>query len=374
MEKVEITVIGAGVVGLAVASELSCSSSGDILVMEKESSFGRGVSSRNSEVIHAGIYYPKDSLKALTCREGRELLYDFCIRNNIRHRKIGKLIVAITEEEEKDLEALFLQGGENGVEDLRLLSPAEIRKSEPHIAAKAAMYSPSTGILDTHVLMKRLAMNFESNNGQMAYHTELVGIDKLSEGFKVEVKESGGENFEFSTRILINAAGLGSDRIAAMAGLEKEAYKLKYCKGTYFRVHNNKAPFLKGLVYPVPKKSGAGLGIHAILDLGGGLRLGPDDEYVEKIDYDVGVFKKGLFYESARQFLPFLALEDIEPDMAGIRPKLQGPGEGFRDFIIKDEGENGLGGFINLIGIESPGLTCALSIALMVKKMAQRYL
>lgn len=368
MEKIEITVLGAGVIGLAAAAELSGAYK-DVFVIEKNSSFGQETSSRNSEVIHAGIYYPKDSLKTRTCIEGRHLLYEFCAKNNIGHKKTGKFIVAIDNSEVRDLKNLFKQGLENGVRDLRLLSRGELKEIEPQVEAQAAIYSPSTGILNSHDLMKTLVLQLESNSGQIAYNTEAIGIDRSKEGFEVTVSDAGKDTFKFSTRIFINAAGLNSDKIAGMAGLARDEYKLKYCKGDYFRAAQSRAKCINRLVYPVPKKDRAGLGIHATLDLAGSLRFGPDDEYVDKIDYNINASKAEIFYESIRKFLPFIKLEDLAPDMAGIRPKLQGPGEGFRDFIIKSESGNGLAGLINLIGIESPGLTGSLAIARMVKDM-----
>jgi len=370
MEKVDIVVVGAGVVGLAVAWELSKSNK-DVFIVEKNSGFGQEISSRNSEVIHAGIYYPKDSLKTRACIEGRRLLYEFCAKNNIPCKKTGKLIVAIDDKEIGDLENLFQQGLENGVEDLRLFSKDEIKEIEPAIHAVRAIYSPSTGILDTHGFMDNLALQFKAHNGEIAYNTELIGVDKAKEGFLVRVKDKTEGDFNFFTRIFINCAGLNSDKVAQMPGLLKEDYRLKYCKGDYFRVHNNKAKYISRLVYPVPKKERAGLGIHATVDLAGGLRLGPDDEYVQKIDYNIDETKKMLFFESVKRFLPFIELLDLAPDTSGIRPKLQGPGESFRDFIIKDERDNGLAGFINLIGIESPGLTATLSIARIVNDMVK---
>jgi len=217
--------------------------------------------------------------------------------------------------------------------------------------------------------MKNLALQFENKKGTIAYNSEVIGIDKIKGGFEVTVRDKSKEVFKFFTHILINSAGLNSDKIAAMIGLSKEEYKLKYGKGDYLRVSSGKAKLINRLVYPVPKRAGAGLGIHATLDLAGGLRLGPDDEYVEEVNYNVDKSKISIFYENIRSFLPFISLEDLSPDTAGIRPKLQGPQEGFRDFIIKDESENGLSGFINLIGIESPGLTSAFSIARRVKEI-----
>lgn len=368
MERADITIVGAGIVGLAVARELSGGHK-NIFVIERHDSFGQETSSRSSEVIHAGIYYPKNSLKAKTCVEGNRLIYEFSATHKIPHKRIGKLIVALDDSEMKELEALYKMGVDNGVRDLKLIFKDEMRKLEPRIRAEAAIYSPSTGIVDSHDLMKSLASEFKASGGEIAYDTELKGVDKTKDGFELAVKGQGSEEFRFSTRILVNSAGLDSSNVARMAGIGKGEYRLKYCKGDYFRVSNKKAKMIRRLVYPVPKKDRGGLGIHATLDLGGGLRLGPDDEYVERIDYNVDERKKSVFFNSAVKFLPFIELADLAPDISGIRPKLQGPSEDFKDYIIKEEAESGLDGFINLIGIESPGLTSALSIAKMVKAM-----
>ena len=358
-------------VGLAIAAELSKSYQ-DIFVLEKNVSFGQETSSRNSEVIHTGIYYPKDSLKASTCIEGRQMLYEFCIKNNVTHKKIGKLIVAIDRTETGDLERLFKRGLENGVSDLKLLNCEELKKLEPNLVAEAGIYSPSTGIISSHGFMQRLISLFKGQGGSIAYNTELKGVEKDREGFLLSVEDKTQGPFKFLSRTVINCAGLNSDKVAAIAGLEKEEYRLKYCKGAYFRAHNKRGGLINRLIYPVPKERAGGLGIHATLDLAGSLRLGPDDEYVKEIDYNIDSLKQRIFYESVRKFLPFIEFDDLSPDMVGIRPKLQGPKEPFRDFIIKDEADNGLKGFINLIGIESPGLTSSLSIARIVKKMIEK--
>ena len=370
MEEVNITIIGAGVVGLSVAAKLS-EGHKDIFIIERNSSFGQETSSRNSEVIHAGIYYPKDSLKAKTCVEGRRLLYEFCKDNNIPHRKTGKLIVAIDNNEIKYLEELYKNALDSGAGDLELLSKADIKRFEPYAQAEQAIFSPSTGILDTHSFMKKLAGLFQGQGGQIAYNTQISAIRRPGGGFEIVAQDRTGGEFRFISRILINCAGLDSDKIAAIAGLDKEEYKLKCCKGDYFRVHNSKAKFINRLVYPVPRKEGAGLGIHATVDLSGGLRLGPDDEYVEKINYDINPAKRQSFYESVRTFLPFVQLGDLSPDTSGIRPKLQGKSEPFRDFIIKEESESGFPGLINLIGIESPGLSSSMAIAEYVANLIQ---
>lgn len=368
MEKVNITIIGAGVIGLSVARELSKKEK-NIFVIERHDSFGQETSSRNSEVIHAGINYPKDSLKTKMCVEGNRLLYDFCGKNEVPYKKIGKLIVSLNEEETRDLHSLVKHGLDVGITDLRFLTKKEITGIEPNISAEAAVFSPSTGVIDTHSFMKTLSFQIKENGGSIAYNTELTGIEKNKEGFVLEVEDTKGDKFKFLSRTVINCAGLSSDKVSEMAGVNKSEYKLKYCKGDYFRVSASKSKLLNCLVYPVPKKERAGLGIHATLDMSGSLRLGPDDEYVKEIKYDINPSKAKVFYESVKKFLPFIDLNDLSPDTSGIRPKLQGPGEVFRDFIINDETKNGLPGFINLIGIESPGLTASLSIAKMVSNL-----
>jgi L-2-hydroxyglutarate oxidase LhgO len=369
--EIDITIVGAGVVGLAVAYELS-EDYKDIVILEKNNSFGQETSSRNSEVIHAGIYYPRDSLKTKTCIEGKVLLYEFCRKYNINHRRIEKLIVAIDGDEIQDIENLYKKGKANGVDDLRIISRDEVKKIEPDVESKGAVYSPSTGILDTHQFMKNLAWKLNDRGGQIAYETELIGIDKVKDGFKVRAINKREGEFYLQTRLLINCAGLNSDRVALMAGIEDKDYHIKYCKGDYFRVSSAKAKHINRLIYPVPKEKRAGLGIHATLDLSGSLRLGPDDEYVDKIYYDIAPEKAKVFYESVCRFLPFIELKDLSADTAGVRPKLQGPDDDFRDFLIKEESDKGLYGLINLVGIESPGLTASLSIARLVKDIVSK--
>ena len=370
MEKVNIVIIGAGVAGLSVAAELSRTHK-DIVMIERNPSFGQETSSRNSEVIHAGIYYPKDSLKLKTCLEGGALLYEFCEQNNISYKRLGKLIIAIDKNEMKDLEKLFLRGRENGVNGLIMLSESRVKKMEPRVNAEGAIYSPSTGIFDTHSFMKCLASSFEKNGGQVSYNTEVTAIAKMGSGYEITVTDSQEGGFTLYSNVVINCAGLNSDKVAAFAGLKKAEYKLKYCKGDYFRLSNSKGANIKHLIYPVPKEDGGGLGIHVTPDLSGSIRLGPDDEYVEKVNYKIDPSKAALFLKSVKTYLPFVELSDIYPDTSGVRPKLQGKDEGFRDFIIRHEDESGFPGFINLIGIESPGLTASLSIAKMVSDITK---
>jgi len=359
MEKIDITIIGAGVIGLAIGNEVS--KNRDVCIIEKNKTFGEETSSRNSEVIHSGIYYPKGSMKAIMCVEGKEMLYRLCKREGMPHRKIGKLIVATNSIEEKALEKLLKNGQENGVFDLRIISKQEIKQIEPHIEAVSALFSPSTGIIDSHSLMGYLAKRAEANGAIIAYNSRVVGIEKKGGEYILTIEEPNGR-FSFKSKIVINSSGLNSDKIAKLLGIDiiKSGYKLNFCKGEYFWVKGSKN-LVQRLIYPVPEDNG--LGIHITLDLQGRMRLGPNSRYVKEIDYSVDLEQKRVFYEKVVRFFPSLNYDDIMPDMAGIRPKLNGPDEGFRDFLIKDERDKGFEGFINLIGIESPGLTASLSIA-----------
>jgi len=361
--KADVLIIGAGVVGLAVAEELSKSSK-NVVVVERNKGFGRETSSRNSEVIHGGIYYPPGSLKARMCVRGRELLYKFCIENKIPHKKTGKLVVATDKEDVAALEELFSNAVKNGVPGLRILDGKEAGKMEPEISGTAALYSPETGIVDSHALMQRLNDRAKDNGAMIALDSEVIAID--GRGYDVTVEDADGTG-KISAGLVINCAGLDSDTVAAMAGIDikERGYELHYCKGQYFRVNQKKAARIKRLVYPVPEPKAVGLGIHATPDLGGGLRLGPDHEYlkIREKDYSVDESRRGDFFESAVRYMPFLEEEDIYPDTAGIRPKLQARGGDFRDFVIEEGSKLGLPGFINLIGIESPGLTASLAIA-----------
>lgn len=374
MEKVDITIIGAGIIGLAVSASVSRPGRA-VYILEKNMSFGQEASSRNSEVIHAGIYYPKDSLKAKTCAEGSRLIYEICERGSILYKKAGKLIVAGEKEELKKLEDLLQNGRENGVPGLEILSAKDVKDMEPNIRALAALYSPDTGIVDSHNLMRHFFQKAKAQGAEFAFRTEVRQIEKQGGGFKVGVGDADGTDFSFFTRTLINCAGLNSDIIAELAGIDikKENYILKFCKGEYFRVSADKSRLIKHLIYPVPDGRGVSLGIHATPDLGGGLRLGPDAQYIErsKANYDIDDSRKEHFSGAVNRFLPFIESADLAADTAGIRPKLQGPQDGFRDFIICHEEEKGLPGLINLIGIDSPGLTCAPSIAKYVRNIVE---
>ncbi len=372
MEKANITIVGAGIVGLAIA-EVLCQEYSNIIILEKNASFGQETSSHNSEVIHAGIYYPLASLKAKLCVEGKELLYQYCQEHNVRCKKLGKLIIATERSDIERLEDLCQQGIGNGVTDLKIITKEEVKKREPHIEAVAAIDSPSTGILDVMELMSCFVSEAKSRGVKIIYAAELERVEKDQHGFTLSIKDACEGMSRFSTQILINAAGLNADTVSSMAGVNNQEYKIKYCKGSYFTVGNAKGKNISHLIYPLPAAKSVSLGIHTALDVGGNLRLGPDAEYVDTIDYFVDASKRNKFYESVCSFLPFISEEDLTPDICGFRAKLQGQGEPFRDFIIHDETDNGAKGFINLVGIDSPGLTCALSIAYVVKKLVKPY-
>ncbi|MFA5074194.1 MAG: NAD(P)/FAD-dependent oxidoreductase [Nitrospirota bacterium] len=368
MDETTITIIGAGVVGLAVAAELShhCDS---IIVVDRQDSFGRETSSRNSEVIHSGIYYPEGSLKASLCVQGASQLYQVCEQHSIPFKKTGKLIVATDTAEIPILEQLLQKGSKNSVNNLVLLDKKETLKKERNVLAEAALYSPDTGIVDSHALMKFFYNKANAQGVLFAFDSELDTIRKEADGYLVGIKQDG---YQWKSKIIINCAGLDSDLVAQMAGIDihKSGYELTYCKGSYFSY--SKSSPVSMLIYPVPHEELVGLGVHATLDLGSRLRFGPDTEYIDRVlDYKVIENKKDAFYQGACKMISGLDREAFVPDMAGIRPKLQKKGEKTKDFIIRHEADKGLDGFINLVGIESPGLTSSVAIGKMVSKMVQ---
>lgn len=366
MEQVDITIVGAGVVGLAVAAELS---GREMIVVERHDGFGRESSSRNSEVIHAGIYYSRDFFKTSLCTEGRRMLYELCPREGIPLEKRGKLIVAIEEKDLSTIERLKKRAEENGVEGLRLLTASEIRRLEPEVRAVGGLWSSETGIIDSHALMSYLEKK-ASPDATFAYNCEVIGLERKGEGFLVTIRDADGESYQFGSEVVINAAGLGAEEVAKMAGIDTAAagYVIYPCKGEYFRVGGRKKLFSR-LVYPPPTE--ISLGLHTVVDLQGGMKLGPSAFYVNEIDYKVEEKNRENFYLKAKKYLPGLKLDDLSPDMAGIRPKLYRKGEAERDFVIRHEEDRGLPGLIDLVGIESPGLTAALAIGKYVAGMAE---
>jgi L-2-hydroxyglutarate oxidase LhgO len=367
----DLVIIGAGVVGLA-CSNIFSQKGLKTLVLEKNHSFGEETSSRNSEVIHAGMYYPKNSLKAKLCVEGNKLLFEWCVQNNVPFRKTGKFIIALTNDEIPQMENIYRRGRENGVENLQHCTLDFLEKSNLGVKAAAALWSPDTGIIDSHRLMESYIEIAKMNDCDFAFNHKVTGIENISDGYKIII-QSDEDIFEIQSNKVINSAGLYSDTIAELAGIdiEKNNYKLHFCKGHYFRIHSSKKHLASNLIYPVPQEDFAGLGVHVTVDMAGELKLGPDTLYLDdKIqDYYVPESLKFKFFESAFRYLKNLELDDISADQSGIRPKLQGKGEPVRDFIICEESEKGFPGFVNLIGIESPGLTASLAIAKYVEKL-----
>jgi L-2-hydroxyglutarate oxidase LhgO len=370
MADAAITIIGGGVVGLAIADELS-KHYAPLYILERNEKYGQETSSRNSEVIHAGIYYPHGSLKAKLCVEGKNILYELCARHGIPHQRITKIITAATKDELPALEKLYTHALGNGVE-LQMMTAAQVHALEPNIASVAGILSPSTGIISAHGLMDYFFHAANVQGAVLQTHCEVVGLEKRSNDFLVTIKESGQLSAVSSERV-INAAGLECDTIASLAGIDVDAagYRVHWCKGDYFAVTGPKRKLVSRLVYPVPPKES--LGVHAVIDLGGGLKFGPDVEYMSTRvqDYHVDEGKRHLFGESVRRIVPSIQDEDLTPDMSGIRAKLQAEGEPPRDFIIKHEADRGLNGLINLIGIDSPGLTASLAIAQYVLQLLQ---
>jgi L-2-hydroxyglutarate oxidase LhgO len=367
LAEIDVAIIGAGVIGLATAHEIAQGRK-EVFVFEKNRTFGLETSSRNSEVIHSGIYYPEDSLKAKLCVQGRNMLYDLCNKHNIAYKKSGKIIVATDENEISWLEELCRQGRKNGIDGLLLLSRTGVKKLEPSIEAKAGLLSPSSGIFDSHNLLRFLHDQAREKGAEFVFGTEVIGIERASAKYKVHIRDRDGIS-AFVAHTVVNCAGLDSDRIAELAGIDiaKSGYELHYCKGEYFSLDSKYRNLISRLIYPTPEQAGHGIHFRQALD--GRVLLGPSAHYVEAIDYSVDETYKQYFYNSAKRFLPFVGLEDLAPESAGIRPKLQGPGDDFRDFVIKHEQEAGFPGLINLIGIESPGLTAALAIARYVSRM-----
>jgi L-2-hydroxyglutarate oxidase LhgO len=366
MDKAGTAVIGAGVVGLAVARELAMSGAGDVVLLEKNPRFGAETSSRNSEVIHGGMYYPPGSLKAKLCVRGNRLLYELCAAHAIKHKKIGKLIVALDERELRSLEKLKATGDANGSVGQRMLSRAEMKQLEPGVEGIGALHSPETGIVDSEGLMRYLHAAALEAGAISVFDSEVAVIARSAGGYRIRVTR---DNYEFEAEKVVNCAGLFSDKVAAMAGLDtaKLGYTIHFCKGEYFKL--NRSAGCRHLIYPVP--DAVSLGVHLVIDMAGNEKLGPNAEYIREIDYQVDTAHAEEMYSEAARYLPVVKREWLSPDTCGIRPKLQGPKDGFRDFIIREESDHGLPGFINLLGIESPGLTSAVAIAEVVRGIVQ---
>ena len=365
MDEVECLVVGGGVVGLAVARALA-QAGREVLLVEAEATIGSGISSRNSEVIHAGLYYPVDSLKARLCVRGRHLLYDYCEQRGVAFRRCGKLLVATAPQQIAQLDALAAGAQANGVLDLVRLSAAQACSMEPALHCVAAYFSPSTGIVDSHQLMLALQGDAEAAGAMIVLRAPVQAIE-LTEGgrFVASVGDASKPetDFRISSRSLINCAGLEANRLAGQMRGAQDAVKhvppLYFARGNYFSL-SGRAPF-KHLIYPMPDE--AGLGVHLTLDLSGQAKFGPDVEWIERIDYRVDPRRADRFYQSIRAYWPALPDDALQPAYAGIRPKLVGPGQPAADFVIQGESTHGVRGLVQLFGIESPGLTASLALA-----------
>ena len=367
-ERVECVVVGAGVVGLAVARALALSGR-EVWVLEGGEGIGVGVSSRNSEVIHAGIYYPAGSLKARFCVEGKHMLYEYCQARGVPHSRLGKLIVAADEAEVPVLEGIRAKAAANGVDDMEALSGPAARDLEPALRVAGALLSPSTGIVDSHALMLAMQGDIEHAGGAVVFHAPVSRGRVQPGGFLLEI--GGSEPMELECEVLVNAIGLHAPDLArAIAGIPEATIPRAFlCKGNYYALQG-RAPFSR-LIYPVPEK--AGLGVHLTLDLGGQARFGPDVEWVEREDYDVDIRRADGFYAAIRRYWPGLPDGALAPGYAGIRPKISGPADPAADFSVVGPAEHGVGGLVNLFGIESPGLTASLALGRHVTAIANRH-
>ncbi|GAB3626527.1 FAD-dependent oxidoreductase [Pandoraea terrae] len=360
MEQVDCVVIGAGVVGLAVARALALAGR-EVVILESERAIGTGTSSRNSEVIHGGIYYPPGSLKARLCVEGKRRLYEFCATHGVEHRRCGKLIVATSAAQVGELEAIERNARASGVDDLRWLSQADVAALEPALSCHGALLSPSTGIIDSHGLMLALQGDAETAGAMLAFDARVVGGRAGdADGIELDVMTEGTVS-TLRASAVVNSAGLCAVDIArAIDGLAAGHIPQRYyAKGSYFTCAQ-RAPF-SHLVYPVPEPGG--LGVHLTLDLGGQARFGPNVQWIDEIDYSVNPSDGNAFYAAVRRYWPALADGALHAGYAGIRPKISGPGEPAADFRIDGPATHGVPGLVNLFGIESPGLTASMAIA-----------
>jgi L-2-hydroxyglutarate oxidase LhgO len=354
----QVLVVGAGVVGLAVARAAALAGH-EVIVAEAESGIGTGISSRNSEVIHAGLYYPTGSKRARHCTRGRRMLYEFCASHGVPHRKCGKLVVATNEREVGRLDAIIAQAKSNGVEGVDIIDADAARRLEPALSCRMAMISPETGIIDSHRFMLALEGDLEDHGGALALNTPIKRLARTAEGWQVHF--GGADAQSITVDAVVNAAGLGAQKLArATEGYPAARIPpLHLGKGSYFSFAGR--PAFSRLIYPVPVPGG--LGVHVTLDMAGRMRFGPDVEWIEQENYDVDPMRAAAFYARIRDYWPGLPDDRLRPDYCGIRPKLTGPNEAAADFMVEGPREHGMARLVHLFGIESPGLTSALSLA-----------
>ena len=357
----DIIIIGAGVIGLSIARAIGERTNLSVLIIDKEDDFGRGISSRNSEVIHSGIYYEPKSLKAKYCTEGRNLLYDYCKRNNVWTKQCGKLIVGGAHQI-NELEKLFNNGLKNSVPDMKIIGEKEIKSIEPKIIADSAIYIGCTGIISAHELMSAFYRESQKSDHDYLFKSKVIGLNQLESGYRIDIENSLGEIEQVTSNWIINAAGLESDFIADL--INKDFPKIRFVKGCYFKLSSKWRGAFKKLIYPLPDKEHGTLGIHLTLDESGSVKLGPSAHWIEnkKEDYDIDDNLIDLFYNEGKLYIKDLAKNDLSPDYSGIRPKVWIDENPMPDFYINHEEDKGYPGLINLIGIESPGLTASLAI------------
>ncbi len=364
-DRVDCIVVGAGVVGLAIARDLAMSGR-EVVVVERADAIGTETSSRNSEVIHAGIYYPKDSLKARFCVQGKHMLYAYCDSHHVPYRRCGKLIVAADEDETDILQEITVKARNNGVPDLEQLTADQAQALEPELACAGALLSPSTGIIDSHALMLSYQGEAEDHGAMVAFLSQVVGGRIGNDGFNLQVDMADGR-YELACRELVNTAGLGAVELAnKLENGPMEMIPPAYlCKGSYYALVG-KQPFSR-LIYPVP--ASASLGVHVTVDMGGQTKFGPDQEWVDELDYDVDPRRADAFYAAVRRYWPGLQDGQLHPAYAGMRPKINAPDEPAADFMIQGPSDHGTRGLVHLFGVESPGLTSSLAIAEYVREL-----
>lgn len=335
------------------------------MVLERHASFGRETSSRNSEVVHAGLYYPTGSIRAELCVRAVGRLYEWCESRGVPIRKVGKFIVAVTRDEEPGLEALLAKAHANGATGVRRVTLAELAEAEPDVRVVAALWSPASGIIDSHAFMQRLADEADEAGTDFAFGHQVRTVEQ-GNGYRLTFDGPDGERGTIESNIVVNAAGLDADRVAELTGIDLDdaGYRLQFVKGSYFRVAPSAVIHPRHLIYPMPTPGLTGLGVHVTVDLAGGVRLGPDVEFLEERvqDYRVDPAKRGAFHQAVSRYLPALRQDDLSPDHSGIRPRRVMPVGATPDFVVEEESARGLPGWVNLIGMESPALTCAVEL------------
>jgi len=367
----DVVIIGAGVIGLSIARAIGNKTNKSVLIIEKEDSFGKGISSRNSEVIHSGIYYKPGSLKSKYCVEGRKHLYDYCIKNNIWYNNCGKLVVSKSHQREQ-LEKLYQNAKDNGIDDVKIIEKNEINLLEPLIESDIALKVDCTGITSAHDLMLSFYNESQSHDHDYLFKTKVVGANKKNDDYAIDIENYYGEIEHVNCNWVINAGGLNSDLLGEL--LNDDLPKIKFLKGSYFKLSSKWKNTFKKLIYPLPDIAHGSLGIHLTIDRDGMARLGPNADWIDNREEDYAVNDEliNTFYKEGKKYISGLELDELTPDYSGIRPKIFSENNSMPDFYIQHEEEKGFPGWINLIGIESPGLTASISIGNEIAKIVNQ--